>query len=596
MSLKTLHRAPLKKVEFCATNITSQFASDPFCLFYVTSLSTPRQHIIINTGVSNEFRFNSTPKSLGFVCMMFCTFQNTEGKKVTQYVGASLIDLSQSKKMVYRLDMKDSSVRPPIVNGHVSIKFTEIPTIPENLRFQSNGIVHKMFDAAESNLQWISPFNTRGLPPIEKGLQMVHSPYYVNFMGITLPSGAFCLINTEEHAKKKALQSHYERLSISLARGQLSEQYFIKNIQNLMKGKIKSKHLRCLNVISDALTCHARMDIEYSPDVVMGSKIEGTERWDVPREPTRDGKLSFTGDCEDFAREVYQQAKEIRQWVKPSVDKGILEAMSAVLHMYVPTIEQGAVNSNAVSEYQKKKVPVALFRNHIWAALHPRHAWKTKCSPPSTLEFLYAKWPYKPCEPALPMMHLEGTGDVLSIVTSENAGYIQKIHTKKLQLVNTYPHLATLSSHDMSLQFQHRSNFYKVAVACMTDIFAEKGVLDFTYVSNKKYGVNIYDWTRGKYRFRPSTKHSKQTMENIIATISLERPIQPILTRTKILETSVSNGSDSVRFGSKFPIRIPKGAKNATYQIGPTTWYEIYFSVGSNSVSSESDSGGLLLI
>lgn len=53
-----------------------------------------------------------------------------------------------------------------------------------------------MFNAAEANLKWIAPFHSKGCPPIKDGLKMVHSPYYVNHMGITLPSGAFCMIPT----------------------------------------------------------------------------------------------------------------------------------------------------------------------------------------------------------------------------------------------------------------------------------------------------------------------------------------------------------------------------------------------------------------
>ena len=83
---------------------------------------------------------------------------------------------------------------------------------------------------------------------------------------------------------------------------------------------IRSKHLRCLAVVADALTLHARVDVEYTPDVQWSTNgVTSTERWDVPREPSI-GKsaVSFSGDCEDFAREAYQQYKEIFSWINPS--------------------------------------------------------------------------------------------------------------------------------------------------------------------------------------------------------------------------------------------------------------------------------------
>ena len=93
---------------------------------------------------------------------------------------------------------------------------------------------------------------------------------------------------------------------------------------------------------------------------------------------------------------------------------------------YVPTIEQGAVDSSAHSKYITYWAP---YRNHIWAALHPRHAFVAKCRPQMKVD--YTKWPKQKCESKLPMLHWEGTGDVFPIVTLKTPGYIARINKKK---------------------------------------------------------------------------------------------------------------------------------------------------------------------
>ena len=123
----------------------------------------------------------------------------------------------------------------------------------------------------------------------------------------------------------------------------------------------------------------------------------------------------------------------------------------------------------------------------------------------------------------------------------------------------------------------------------MTDIFSNQGILDFTYITNGKYGVSIYDWARGNYKFRPSTKHSTESMKNIRELIRLERPIAAITEKTSVVKTNTEYSTDCLRFGSKSPIVAPTGTTQAVYQIGETKWYEIYFKVG-NVQSSESES------
>lgn len=576
--------ASTKDVAFCVTEIYSHVQENIFTHVYLTCNSSPRTYTFQDCDQTNTFQLLEDQETLGLVVMLFCSRKNDDGQQVTQYLGSALLDLSQCETKNYRLTVRDSSSRPPIQTGRVSITLKQIPSILKHLKCQENNIIPEMFNAAEANLKWIAPFHSKGCPPIKDGLKMVHSPYYVNHMGITLPSGAFCMIPTDDTDKLKAIASHGKRLKVSLRRHNMRPDIFQTNIADMLSGNMKSKHLRCLHVICDTLTLHPRTNIQYTPDVQMTPTPKGTERWEIPREPSLDKHLSFTGDCEDFAREVYQQAKEIREWVTPSLSAGELEAMSAVLQMYVPTIEQGAVDSSAHSKYITYW---AAFRNHIWAALHPRHAFLKKCSQKINID--YEKWPKQPCETILPLLHLEGTGDVFPMVTRRNPGYVSRLNNKQKQVLFQYPELGMLQTQDLSLQIEHRSNFYKYAIACMTDIFSDQGVLDFTYVTQGKYGVSIYDWARGNYKFRPSTTHSAQSMENIRELIQLERPISAITENATVLKTNTEYDTDCLRFGSKSPIVAPAGTTQAVYQIGETKWYEIYFKVG-NIHNSESES------
>lgn len=576
--------ASTKDVAFCVTEIYSHVQENIFTHVYLTCNSSPRTYTFQDCDQTNTFQLLEDQETLGLVVMLFCSRKNDDGQQVTQYLGSALLDLSQCETKNYRLTVRDSSSRPPIQTGRVSITLKQIPSILKHLKCQENNIIPEMFNAAEANLKWIAPFHSKGCPPIKDGLKMVHSPYYVNHMGITLPSGAFCMIPTDDTDKLKAIASHGKRLKVSLRRHNMRPDIFQTNIADMLSGNMKSKHLRCLHVICDTLTLHPRTNIQYTPDVQMTPTPKGTERWEIPREPSLDKHLSFTGDCEDFAREVYQQAKEIREWVTPSLSAGELEAMSAVLQMYVPTIEQGAVDSSAHSKYITYW---AAFRNHIWAALHPRHAFLKKCSQKINID--YEKWPKQPCETILPLLHLEGTGDVFPMVTRRNPGYVSRLNNKQKQVLFQYPELGMLQTQDLSLQIEHRSNFYKYAIACMTDIFSDQGVLDFTYVTQGKYGVSIYDWARGNYKFRPSTTHSAQSMENIRELIQLERPISAITENATVIKTNTEYDTDCLRFGSKSPIVAPAGTTQAVYQIGETKWYEIYFKVG-NIHNSESES------
>jgi len=532
-----------------------------------------------------------------FVVHMFCTKTNDDGFSVTQYLGACVADISQCSKKTYHFAMRDAASHPPLHVGQISVAFTQLPRLNiQPHQIQSPQIAIQLYSAAEANLRWIKGFGAKGLPPIVHGLHWVHSPYYVNYMGITLPAGAFCMLSSRCQNTRQAVRSYKQRLVVALARNTMSATDFVSTVADMLSKKLISKHLRCLAVIADFLTLHTKINVRYTPDVQLRPKPEGTERWEVPREPSRDGNTSFTGDCEDYAREIYQHCKEIREWVVPKLNASPLESVAVLLQLYVPTIEQGAVDSNAHSKYITYNAP---YRNHIWAALHPRDAWRSKCTVDIPTESAYTKWPLEPCEKTLPVIHLEGTGEVYPVVTSRKPGFVAKMQRKQQQVLAQYPNIAGADTPDISLQCDHESTFYKYAIACMTDAFADVGVLDYTYVSDNKYGVSIYNWARGKYKFRPSCTHSQDTMDTIRSVIAIERPIPPIVTKSKVEKMHRVIDGYSVRYGQKTPFDfIPQEAEYAIYDIGGEKWHEIYFLVGGvgSASSTEIEGPGLFLV
>lgn len=584
-------------VAFRIEELHSHVAKQPFVVVYVSQKTTPRMWTVTK---EKECHFNLVDfhcTELLFVVQMYCPRLNEDNCMISQYLGACVLDLSQCTKTTYHVAIRDASSRPPVHTGQITLTFTELPQCRRSdlllkpHRMQASKLARDLYSAAEANLHWIQGFGSHGLPPITHGLRLVHSPYYVNFMGMTLPSGAFCMISSKTNTvDPSAIRSFKERLSIAMSRNTMTESDFILSVEQMMTSKLKSKHLKCLAVLADFLTLHTKIDISYSPDVQITPKPKGTERWSVPREPKRDGSLSFNGDCEDYAREIFQHCKELRQWISPKLGATAIESAVALLHLYIPTIEQGAVDKNAHSQYITYQ---AAYRNHIWGALHPREAWRTKCDMPLSMEHLYNAWPRQPCEKTLPMIHLEGTGEVYPFVTDRKPGFIVKMQQKQKMVSEKYPELESADSVDISMQCNHKSEFYKFPIACMTDTFADQGVLDFTYVTQQKYGVSMYKWAKGQYKMRPSCVHSHETMENIRSVLMIERPIFAITTTSSIEQHHNIQSGYALRYGQNQPFDImPKEASLAVYKIGQKMWYELYFPL----TETENESPKLFLV
>ena len=587
-------------IVFRVRELHSPVADNPFLVFFLSVPTRPCSVTVPSMDhVEHRLELLSRDSEMVLVCQMYCPrFDSTGGttsNPVTQYLGSATVDLSQCKSSTYTLVLHDSSSRPALrvgqVTVHLSLFGRQLLPAENQLRVhsaQNNNVVAQLAQASEANLTHIHGFGEQGLRGIVPGLERVHSPYYTNHLGTTMPSGAFCMIPTTVGGElEQALLSHRQRLQVAIARNVMSEKTFVRDVADMLHNGIKSKHIRCLVVVADALTLHARMDIVYNPDVQLTPQAIGTERWEIPREPRSDGTVCFTGDCEDFAREVYQQCKEITAWVSPSVHSAdILASMSAVLHLYVPTIEQGAVDSQAHSKYITYE---AAYRNHIWAALHPRDAWRTKTlGSDVSLERLYKKWPHVLCEATLPVLHLEGTGDVYPVVTARKPSYVVRLDRLAQEKKQECPQFMLASTPDMSLQCQGFSTFYKYAIACMTDVFQDQGYLDFTYVTNDKYGCPIGDWARGKYKFVPSTRHSPETMQHISHMIKLERPIAPITSSSSIVHGPKLSNQHHLRFGQAHPFAPQTDTTlHGEYVIGDKKWYELYFPLERHTVTDD---------
>jgi hypothetical protein len=145
-----------------------------------------------------------------------------------------------------------------------------------------------------------------------------------------------------------------------------------------------------------------------------------------------------------------------------------------------------------------------------------------------------------------------------------------------------YSSLYSAKYADDGLNLYHESNFYKFPIAFMSHAFAEQGIIDFTYVDGdmKHYGVDIYDYFKGKYHFLPSTKHSAEVMAKIKHMLKLERKIPPILYRSEVQIPPALIGGDFVSLSTKrLGPKIKRECNNGEYKINDKIINEVYFEV-----------------
>ena len=591
----TVQKKDCGKILFSITQISSTLKHTNLFAQLFMSVKTSPSYIQIahddDKDVTNTMVMLESDSERVLVCQLYCERKNDEGIQVTELLGSGTLDLAHCSKGTCSVTMWDKHQNTVAEQGNVSINLENMTFSGENAEgeFQlqthaAQSLDRTLGEAAESNLTWIRPFGKKGLPGIKPGLQQVHSPYFKNHLGVTMPSGAFCLIPTtiDSHSQRKlAILSHKDRLDVTLARNLMTAENFVGSVRNMFQNGVL--HNRLFTVLADTVTLHSRQIINYTPDVQLtgaGKKDIGEESWDIPRYSKEHGsKKSFKGDCEDFAREVQQQCKEIMEWITPKIDGSSIESLSALLHLYVPTLEQGAVDSSAHSIYQDEPAP---FKNHIYAGLHPRIHFESKIvgEQKISLEHLYEKWPKQSWEYLLPKLHLESTANVVADIESKELSMKKRDRITKAK--QEYPSLHLAKYADDGLNLDHESNFYKYPIAFMAYSFAEQGFIDFTYVNGdmKHYGVDIYDYFQGKYQFVPSTKHSADVMAKIKHMLKMERKIPPILYRSEVRVPPTKIEGDFVSFNTtRLSKKIEKKENTGEYIVNNKILQEVYFSI-----------------
>lgn len=466
--------------------------------------------------------FKTVPKEpVVVVAIAYIHRKDDDGAMVTHPCGSAWIDLSSVDYSNFQeTPLIDHAISQQV--GLIKWSFDFAFEKPPQGPIQSNTL-QRLSDMSEANLRWIAPFHSRGYPPIVSGLQTVHSPYYTNHLGIRMPSGTFTLTKTLRSQVEEQMASFQDRLNVSLIKHGLTSEKWSE-----MVGSPRS-----LEVLVDFLTMQTNQRVHYTPDVSYrkDGSLVGCERWECPR--TDDGV--YTGDCEDVAKELFQQCKEIKSLFQPTCTTPLGTA-SYLLHVYIPTIEQGAVTAAAHSRFVM--FDGVSYRNHVWAALHPRSRFKKDIQGPYASFVIqhildsYKSVPKQKWERKLPRLLLEGTGMVYptSNKVMDNSTRSKKQHA----LENEMPLLRSCQTLDFNAD---KCQFYKYSIACMTDVFAEKGILDFTYIQDQKYGVPFNDWYDSKaLTIHVNDKHSSTQMQDIQSIIDLDRPIPPLTERVNIIE------------------------------------------------------------
>ena len=491
----------------------------PFMMIYTTSAKTLPLSKVVH--IKEKTTFHVSDKCF-FVCICFTEIKNENGINVTHPLGMILVN---SNEIPFRKILQVHDYTDTITQKYGLIEWQlSCPGTLERSNLISSLNTNIIGHLSERNLKWIAPFSKSGLLPIEDGLKLVHSPYFKSMSGICYPSGAFCLIPMAyPKGTTDAKHSYIARLKVVLHQKQKTETQFATEIQALLqKHKLETVDFENLDIIARLLTFHTIHYLNYTPDMQLEQGIgHSTERWESPREPSLSANegLSYCGDCEDVARDVYQSAIEISKWFTPSTTDAI-SAVCLILQLYAPTIEQGSVGGQFHSAYITEP---SKFRNHIWAGLHSKLSFQSNCK---NIKINYTpKWPV---EKILPHIHLEGTGSTYSL--------FNKHRTQQIKQINTDLDYYSVPDH----------TFYKHAIACMTGVFADQGVLDFTYTANNKYGIKFKHLLLNQFSLLANYK--TEHIQLIKQMIRIERPIYPITTNPYPLNNIPHKTSDIMIF------------------------------------------------
>lgn len=470
-----------------------------------------------------------------------------ESGKNTHNIGCFVLDMSKiksEKNYSFVSDIKDHTCNPSVTgNAHINICVQYDSPLKE-INWNNKKMMNIVHVAAEKNLTWIEPYSSIGFPPINNALYKIHSPYYTTNIGVTLPSGAFCIkkTNYNEETYKKSLVSNYSRFKIALqlCNGMTTDvfvKYAEKIIQEPLEQKNKWIYEHMAQIIYTTLTMHCLHNLNYVGDYQYTKNgKQYTDRWETPREPGH----SYVGDCEDCSKEIYL---EYYEWLYMKTSKTEIVTFQKLLKYFVPFIVQGAVQNSSykISTRTNNKK----FLNHVWAALVPKHIVKQLLKQDINIE----KDPYT-VKNNFKTILLEGTGNVFPIKITKTKN--KQIQRQRRMIERNIPELKFLSKCDYNT-----SGFYHYAVAMMSDYFwKEHGILDYTIVKDYKYGVNFDDWWSGNYVLKPNMRHDKHSKDLIHSILEYDKPIEPITYKSSINMTN--NISTYIKYGYKIDDKISK--------------------------------------
>ena len=454
---------------------------------------------------SARFTFPSASEPVVIVVGVYCEAKDDDGGTVTHTLGTVKIDASKAKRRK-RYIIYDSTSESPIRTGEAVIDVSARlkKSVPWDLPLDA------LRRASEANLQHIAPYgNHRALEPCAPHLDRIHAPYFRTSAGTMLPSGAFLLPQAVVEDVSAVRASMASRLQTVLHRHGLTENEFVEKVQS------RRVSPTLLRVLVETLSYATLTRVRYTPDTQLGNP---TDRWETVRLPG-----SYTGDCEDCAKDIVLECMEWRRHADPSGARGI-DALAWLLDLYVPVMVQGAV---AYYRHSKTETAGQSYLNHEWAALHPR-VWFEHMTGLATHKVI------DPIHAQLPTLVIEGTGEVFPFapptVNVQLAAELEAAH-------------AGWSAADTSYHFYH------VPVACSTPLYADQGVIDFVYTSHRCYGVPFDAWIKRDHGIIVAVRHTPEIMQALRRAMSLERPIRAYTDQVRVLRVPKRVGRNFVRVG-----------------------------------------------
>ena len=436
---------------------------------------------------------------------IYCNALDDDGGQVTHTLGTVKIDASKASGSQW-YTLYDSSQQPPLRMGRVKISLDA--SLNHSVAFKLP--LDKLRAAAEKNLQHIAPYgHANALRACGPNLERMHAPYFRTSSGVMLPSGAFLLPEAVVEDRPALLTSMESRLHTVLRRYGMSDEAFATGVRACTTS-IDRKYLQIMVETVSFATLHK---VKYTVDTQMG---KGTDRWETVRLPG-----SFAGDCEDCAKDLVLECMEWSKHADKNGPRGI-DAIARLLSYYVPVMVQGAVGNYKHQKMEKTHN----YMNHEFAALHPRMWFEhvTGIEKRAKVSSIHKD---------LPTLLLEGTAEV-------------------------YPFTPPLHDVELSQQLEKEHSwkgadtsygFYNIPIACSSPMYADRGILDFVYTSNCRYGVDFNSWMDRRHGVIVAATHDEEMMRGFRNAMAIERPIRAYVEPVRVVRVPHGGFTNPVRVG-----------------------------------------------